>query len=93
MIVALVSVNPYESCLVNPVGRVLKLFGSYNPSAPSSIGFPELYLMFGCGSLHLFSSVAGGSLSDDDWARHQVWQNTIRNNFSDCFGFGSILAL
>jgi hypothetical protein len=29
--------------------------------------------MFGCGSLHLLSSAAGGSLSDDNCARQLHW--------------------
>jgi hypothetical protein len=42
--------------------------GSYNPSL-SSAGFPKCCLMFGCGSLHLFPSVARQSHSDDSYAR------------------------
>ena len=30
-----------------------------------------LYMMYECGSQHLLPSSAGGSLSDDDWTRHQ----------------------
>jgi hypothetical protein len=30
--------------------------GSYKSSSPSSMGFPELCLMFACGSLHLLLS-------------------------------------
>ncbi|ERE92342.1 hypothetical protein H671_1g0333 [Cricetulus griseus] len=30
-------------------------------------GFPELHLTSGCESLHLFPSIAGRSLSDDNW--------------------------
>lgn len=48
---------------------VFKTLGSYNPSSPSHAGFPEIYLMVGCGSLHLLLSVAGGIISDDNWAR------------------------
>lgn len=36
---------------------VLDPSGSYNPSTLSSPGFPELHLIFGCGSPHLFPSV------------------------------------
>ena len=38
---------------------VLDPSGSYNPSSPSFSGFPKLLLMLGCGSLHLFPSIAG----------------------------------
>jgi hypothetical protein len=48
---------------------VLDLSGSFNSSSCCSIGSPKLLLMFGCGSLHLFSSVAGCSLSDNSYAR------------------------
>ena len=37
---------------------VLNPSGSYNPSSPSFSEFSKLGLMFGCGSLHLFPSVA-----------------------------------
>ena len=47
----------------------LGLSGLYNPSSPSSIGFTEFSLIFGCGFLHLFLSVVGWSLSDGDYAR------------------------
>ena len=43
---------------------VLDPHGSYSPSFPSSAGFPNLCLTFGCESLHLFPSVA----SQDNWA-------------------------
>ena len=60
--------------------------------------FPKLVLMFDCGSLQLFPSVAGLSLSDDYWS-HQRLQNSIRNHFIGFFfspsplTFGSILVL
>lgn len=34
------------------------LFCSFNPSSPSSVGLSKLHLIFGCGLLHLFPSVA-----------------------------------
>jgi hypothetical protein len=40
-------------------------------SFPSSAGFLELHLMFVCGSLHLFPSVAGQSLYNDNNVRHK----------------------
>jgi len=40
---------------------VSDLAGSFNLSSTT---FPEFYLMFGCGSLHLFSSAAGQSPDD-----------------------------
>jgi hypothetical protein len=33
--------------------------GSYSLSSPSSVGFPDLHLMFGCGPLYVFLSDAG----------------------------------
>jgi hypothetical protein len=33
--------------------------------------FPELHLMFGEESLYELPPVAGGNLSEDNWARHQ----------------------
>lgn len=36
-----------------------------------STRFPEDHLMFGCGSVDLFPSVDGGSLSDKNWSRKQ----------------------
>ena len=52
-------------------GVVLDPSVSYNSSSTLSKGFPELCLMFGCASLHLFPSVAGWSLVDDNWVRYQ----------------------
>jgi hypothetical protein len=50
---------------------VFDLSGSFFiPSYPPSTGFPKLCLMFGCGSLHLFPSIAERSLSEDSHARH-----------------------
>lgn len=37
----------------------------------SFAGFPEIHLVFGCGSLHLSPSAARWRFSDDSWARHQ----------------------
>ena len=48
---------------------VLDPCGSYNPSTLSSAGLPKLSLMFSCGSLLLFLSVAGWILSDDSYVR------------------------
>jgi hypothetical protein len=45
-------------------------FDSYNPSSPSSEGFPNFCLMFRCGSLHLFQSFAWW-ISNDKWDKHQ----------------------
>ena len=39
-----------------------------NPYPNSSIRLPELGLMLGCGSLHLFQSVAEWSISEDSYA-------------------------
>lgn len=54
--------------------------GSSHPASPSSAGFPEFSLELGCGTLHLFPSVARWSLSDlfnSDSA--QIWtQNTLQ---------------
>lgn len=46
------------SCILDPSG-------SYHPAFFVSAGFPEFYLMFGCRSLHLLSSGAWWSLSDN----------------------------
>lgn len=55
MIDTSVSVNPYESLLVNFVGRTLvESLTSLAPTIlppPLSTGFSKLCLMFGCGSL------------------------------------------
>jgi hypothetical protein len=48
---------------------VLDFSDSYNPSPLSSKGFIILHIMFGWETLHLFPSVAGWSLSDDDYIR------------------------
>ena len=48
---------------------IFDLSGSFNPSCLSSTRFPELQLMFGCGSLHLLASVAEWRLSDDSYER------------------------
>ncbi|ERE90535.1 hypothetical protein H671_1g1598 [Cricetulus griseus] len=38
---------------------LVDISGSYKHSSPSSTGFPEIFLMFDCGSLQLFPSVSG----------------------------------
>jgi hypothetical protein len=43
--------------------------GVLDPSPRNSIRVPELHPMFGCGSLHLFQSAAGWSVSEDSNAR------------------------
>ena len=40
-----------------------------NSSPNSSTRFPKLGIVFGCGSLHLFQSASGWSLSEDSYAR------------------------
>ena len=94
VLAAPVSMSSYALCLVNSGGLVLLVssipFGSYNLSASSSTGFPELCregfdgdfpfrhslsIVSGCGSLHLFPSAAGETLYDDDWVRH--WSKSI----------------
>lgn len=47
-------------------------FGSYSASPPQQ--FPELCLMFGSESLHLFPSDAEWHLSNENWVRHQSGQ-------------------
>lgn len=44
-------------------------FGFLNPSLNSSIKLPELNIMFGCRSLHLFLSAIKWSLSEDSYVR------------------------
>jgi hypothetical protein len=61
LVVSTVSRSPYEPKLVNFVGFLLissiPLVFTILPPPPST-GFPKLHLMFGCGSLYLFPSVA-----------------------------------
>lgn len=57
------SVSAYELCLVDSIGHVLLV------SSPSSTEFPELHLIFGCGTLYMLSPDAEESLVDDDWDR------------------------
>jgi hypothetical protein len=66
---------------------VLDPSGSYILSSLSSAGFPKLCWMFGCGSLHLFPSVAGWSLSDVSWARHQSMSTAEHYQDSFCWLF------
>lgn len=54
-----VSVNPYGPSVVDSVGCVLGLSVYFSPSSCSSTIYPELFLMVGCGSLHLFSPASG----------------------------------
>ena len=68
------SVSPYEPGLVDSVYYVIDVsstpVGNKVLSA-THLCFSELHnLMFGCGSLRVFPSDAGGSLSKDDWATH-----------------------
>jgi hypothetical protein len=56
-------INCWSSCVV-PI-----CFGSLNSFPNSSIRVPDLYSIFGCWSLHLFQSAAGGSLTVDSYAR------------------------
>ena len=67
-----VSGNPQGSELVDSVGLLvepLSLLGSSILPPNSSTRLPEPGPMFGCGSLHLFQSAAGWSLSEDSYAR------------------------
>ena len=50
---------PLGPRLVDSVGFLVVSLTPLAPSSPSSARFPGLCLMFGCGSLHLFPSVAG----------------------------------
>lgn len=45
----------------------------YIPSSLSLIGFPNLSLVLGYGSLHLVLSVAGCQLCDDSWGIHHSY--------------------
>jgi len=67
-----VSVSPHRSRLVDSLGLLvvsLIPLGSLNSSPDSSTELPELCLMFSCGSLHLFPTADGQSLSGDSYAR------------------------
>ena len=61
--------RPCGPRLVDSVGFIimsLTYLAPKNPFSPSA-GFPKLHLVFGCGSLDLFLSVAGESISDNIW--------------------------
>lgn len=70
-----VFVSPYGPCLADSVSHVLLV------SPPSELQGEEsnrilqfrfsLHIMSGCASLHLFPPAARGSLSNDNWTRHQ----------------------
>lgn len=47
---------------------ILDCSGSFDSSSTYSTGFPKLYLIIGCGSLHLFQSVPGWNLYGDIYA-------------------------
>jgi hypothetical protein len=66
-------VSHYEPRLVDSTGFLMDFLTPLPPliSFPSSAGFLELHLMFVCGSLHLFPSVAGQSLYNDNNVRHK----------------------
>lgn len=75
-----------DSVYVEPLWAQVSLFckfscsginpsGSYNPSFPSSTGFPKFYLMSDYGSLHQFPSVAGWSPSDDSYTNKLLSAN------------------
>jgi hypothetical protein len=62
LIVGLVSGSSFEPRLIDSMGFILvslTLSDFNNPSSPSSAWFLELCLIFGCGFLYLFPSVAG----------------------------------
>ena len=64
--------SPQGSRLIDSVGLLvesLSFFWSLNPSPNSSIRLPELHLMLGCGSLHLFPLAAGWSLLENSYAK------------------------
>jgi hypothetical protein len=58
-----ISVSPQESKLVDSINLPVESF-----SGPSIIPTPELCLVFGCESLHLFPLFFGWSLSEDSYA-------------------------
>lgn len=66
---SLVSMSPYECCLVDSVDYELVSSTFVVPT----ILPPYLllgFLIFGFGFLHLFPSSAGGCFTDEDWARY-----------------------
>lgn len=67
--------------------------GSYNLFFASSTGFPKLCPVFGCGFLNLHFSVAGWSLSEEDYARFQLPIGVISLIFFSQIMFYSILGL
>jgi hypothetical protein len=63
------------------------LRGRFDGDIPFMIKWPLTLCMSGSGSLYLFPSVAGGSFSDDGWARHWL----IYEYSSMLFGIISLL--
>ena len=61
------SISPGQLTLTVFSHGVLTPTSFHNLSTSSPTRFPELYLMFGYGSLHQILSVAGWSLSDNNW--------------------------
>lgn len=60
-LISAISLDSIDSVL--PVLMVsLSPFGSFNPSSHSSTGFPELCLMFGCGTFHKLPLFVGWRL-------------------------------
>lgn len=85
--------GPYLADISGPCSPgVPKPSGSYNSSPTSSAGFPEFYLIFGCGSAQLLPSASEGILSDDGWARHYCARPTrvsllLTDTLVFCFTF------
>lgn len=97
---ASVTVTPQEPCsqlILRPCSPfVLDFSGFYNCSLPSSVGFPELHLLFGCGFLYLLPSAVEGSPYENDWARHRSMSTAESHQKSFFFWslmFGSVLEL
>jgi len=79
-----VSVTPLLNLFYGPqFSGILDPSGFYNLSSPSFSTFPKLCLMFGCGSLHLFSEAAQWRLFDDSWARQGYM--SIAENHQESF--------
>jgi hypothetical protein len=65
---------------LSPQGSDLIETSHLGLSVPRSFTF---CVTSGCGSLHLFPSAAGGSFSEDGWARH--WSMSIAGCYQDSF--------